>query len=86
MKYLKKLLISLSSFLFVALLVFGVFNFQVLASSEKYNDQKIQKISKDLKPLKTNVTKNEYQKKIFGVKNEKIKKSLIELTKVFREK
>ena len=45
-----------------------------------------QKISKDLKPLETNVTKNEYQKKIFDVKNEKIKKSLIELTKVFREK
>ena len=45
-----------------------------------------QKISKDLKLLKTNVTKDEYQKKIFDVKNEKIKKSLIELTKVFREK
>ena len=45
-----------------------------------------QKISKDLKPLKSNVTKNEYQKKIFDVKNEKIKKSLIELTKVFRQK
>ena len=30
--------------------------------------------------------KNEFQKKIFDVKNEKIKKSLIELTKVFREK
>ena len=45
-----------------------------------------QKISKDLKPLKTNVTKDKYQKKIFDVKNEKIKKSLIELTKVFREK
>ncbi len=45
-----------------------------------------QKISENLKSLKTNVTKNEYQKKIFDVKNEKIKKSLIELTKVFREK
>ena len=45
-----------------------------------------QEISKDLKPLKTNVTKNGYRKKIFDVKNEKIKKSLIELTKVFREK
>ena len=45
-----------------------------------------QKISKDLTPLNTNVTKNEYQKKIFDVNNEKIKKSLIELTKVFREK
>ena len=33
-----------------------------------------------------NVTNNKYQKKINNVKNEKIKKSLIELTKVFREK
>ena len=44
------------------------------------------KISKDDKILKKNVTKNEYQKKINDVKNEKIKKSLLELTKVFREK
>ena len=33
-----------------------------------------------------NVTNNKYQKKIDDVKNDKIKKSLIELTKVFREK
>ena len=33
-----------------------------------------------------NVTNNKYEKKINDVKNEKIKKSLIELTKVFREK
>ena len=33
-----------------------------------------------------NVTNNKYQKKIIDVKNEKVKKSLIELTKVFREK
>ena len=33
-----------------------------------------------------NVTNNKYQKKINNVKNEKIKKSLIELTRVFREK
>ena len=33
-----------------------------------------------------NVTNNKYQKKINSVKNEKIKKSLIELTKVFKEK
>ena len=38
----------------------------------------------DLK--KDNVTINRYIKKINDVKNEKIKKSLIELTKVFREK
>ena len=33
-----------------------------------------------------NVTNKKYQKKIFDVKNEKIKKSLIELTKVFKKK
>ena len=33
-----------------------------------------------------NVTNNKYQKKIDNVKNEKIKKSLHELVKVFREK
>ncbi len=33
-----------------------------------------------------NVTNKKYQKKINDVKNEKIKKSLLELTKVFREK
>ena len=38
------------------------------------------------KMIKKNVTNNKYQKKINDVKNEKIKKSLIELTKVFKEK
>ena len=44
------------------------------------------KISKDDKILKKNVTKNKYEKKISDVKNEKIKISLLELTKVFKEK
>ena len=35
---------------------------------------------------KNNVTNKRYQKKIDDVKNEKIKKSLLELTKVFKEK
>ena len=35
---------------------------------------------------KINVTNNKYHKKIEGVKNEKIKKSLLELTKVFKKK
>jgi len=35
---------------------------------------------------KKNVTNEKYQKKINDVKNEKIRKSLIELTKVFKEK
>ena len=34
----------------------------------------------------TNVTKNKYFNKLNNVKNEKIKKSLLELTKVFKEK
>jgi hypothetical protein len=33
-----------------------------------------------------NVTNNKYHKKINDVKNEKIKKSLLELTKVFKKK
>ena len=45
-----------------------------------------EKISKNLKISKANVTKNKYQNKIDDVKNEKIKKSLIELTKVFKKK
>ena len=44
------------------------------------------KISKDDKILKKNVTKNKYEKKISDVKNEKVKRSLLELTKVFKEK
>ena len=36
--------------------------------------------------LKTNVTNNKFKKKINDVKNEKIKKSLLELTRVYKEK
>jgi len=35
---------------------------------------------------KQNVTNNKYEKKANNVKNEKVRKSLLELTKVFREK
>jgi len=35
---------------------------------------------------KKNVTNNKFQKKINSVKNEKIKKSLLNLTRVFKEK
>ena len=45
-----------------------------------------QKISTDMKPFEKNVTKNKYLNKVDNVKNEKIKKSLLELTKVFKEK
>ncbi len=47
MELFKKLLSSLFSFTFIVLLVFGTFNFQVLASSDAYKDKMIQKISKD---------------------------------------
>ncbi len=45
-----------------------------------------QKISDDKKNLKIHVTKNKYENKIYNVKNEKIKKSLLEFTKVFKGK
>ena len=43
-------------------------------------------ISPNNKKIKKNVTKNKYQNKINDVMNEKIKKSLLELTKVFKQK
>jgi len=49
-----------------------------------FEDQ--QNITSNKKLLDKNVTKNRYKDKINDVKNEKIKKSLLELTKVFREK
>ena len=49
-----------------------------------FDDQK--KISTKSDDNKENVTNNKYKKKINDVKNEKIKKSLLELTKVFKEK
>ena len=45
-----------------------------------------ERVSSDTKLFEKNVTKNKYQNKINNVKNEKIKKSLLELTKVFKKK
>ena len=45
-----------------------------------------QKISLENKKNTKNVSINKYKKRLNDVKNDKIKKSLIELTKVFREK
>ncbi len=46
-----------------------------------------QKISTEVsKGFKNDVTKNKHQNQIHNVKNEKIRKSLLELTKVFKEK
>ena len=47
-------------------------------------DQKIS--TRVSKSFENNVTKNKHQNQIKNVKNEKIKKSLLELTKVFKEK
>ena len=49
-----------------------------------FSDEK--KIPLKEKELKENVTNNKFKKKINDVKNEKIKKSLLELTKVFKKK
>ena len=49
-----------------------------------FNDEK-ETISHESEQ-KLNVTNNKFKKKINSVKNEKIKRSLIELTKVFKEK
>ena len=49
-----------------------------------FNDER--EIIVEKKDLNLNVTNNKFKDKISNVKNEKIKKSLIELTKVFREK
>ena len=48
-----------------------------------FDDEKI--LIKENNAVK-NVTNKKYQKKLEDVKNEKIKKSLLELTKVFKEK
>ena len=48
-----------------------------------FNDEKLIKKENESKNY---VTKNKFQHKIKNIKNEKIKKSLIELTKVFKQK
>ena len=54
-----------------------------LNSLAKVKNEKL--IKKEDEP-KTYVTKNKFKNKIKDIKNEKIKKSLIELTKVFKTK
>jgi hypothetical protein len=49
-----------------------------------FDDEK--KISFQDDKIEENVTNNKYKKKINDVKNEKIKRSLLELTRVFKEK
>ena len=49
-----------------------------------FDDEK--KVLSKKNDIEENVTNKKYQKKVNDVKNEKIKKSLLELTKVFKEK
>tara|TARA_B100001093_G_C26645300_1_gene935036 strand:- start:524 stop:1012 length:489 start_codon:yes stop_codon:yes gene_type:complete len=49
-----------------------------------FNDEK--KVTLETNSSKLNVTNNRFNNKINNVKNEKIRKSLLELTKVFKEK
>ena len=49
-----------------------------------FNDER--KIIVEKNDLNLNVLNNKFKDKISNVKNEKIKKSLLELTKVFKEK
>ena len=51
-----------------------------LVSFEEISEKFIEKQSLD------NVTKNKYKKQIYDIKNEKIKSSLIELSKVYKKK
>jgi hypothetical protein len=55
-------------------------NLKLTSFDDEKNFPQIEKI------VDKNVTNDKYQKKVKDVKNEKIKKSLLELTKVFREK
>ena len=61
------------------------FGYSVVEKLKFMNFDEEKKISKE-NAYKENVTKNKFQIKINDVKNEKIKKSLLELTKVFKEK
>ena len=64
---------SFFGYLVVEKLKFISFNDEIKILSEENDQEK-------------NVTNKKYQKKINDVKNEKIRKSLLELTKVFKEK
>ena len=62
------------------------FGYSVVEKLKLISFDNEKKILPNEKGSEDNVTNKRYQKKIDDVKNEKIKKSLLELTKVFREK
>ena len=63
----------------------GFFGYSVVEKLKFVGFDEEKKISNE-NDHKKNVTNNKFKKKINDVKNEKIKKSLIELTKVFKKK
>ena len=62
------------------------FGYTVVEKLKFYSFDDEKRVSLKENDLKQNVTNIKYQKKINNVKNEKIKKSLFELTKVFKKK
>ena len=64
----------------------GFFGYSVVEKLKFISFDDEQKASPKLEITEKNVTINKYKDKISNVKNEKIKKSLLELTKVFKKK
>jgi hypothetical protein len=62
------------------------FGYSVVEKLKFINFDDDNNISNPEKNIEKNVTNKRYQNKINGIKNDKIKNSLIELTKVFKQK
>ena len=62
------------------------FGYSVVEKLKFISFDSAQKIFSTQETKEENVTIKEYQKKIDNIKNDKIKKSLLELTKVFKQK
>ena len=62
------------------------FGYSVVEKLKFISFDDVQKVSPKLEINEKNVTKNRFKEKISNVKNEKIKQSLLELTKVFKKK
>ena len=64
----------------------GFFGYSVVKKLKFINFDDEQNISSTKKNIEKNVTIKKYQNKIKDINNDKIKKSLIELTKVFKQR
>ena len=62
------------------------FGYSVVAKLKFINFDDDKHITSTKKSVERNVTIKKYKNKLNDIKNEKIKKSLIELTKVFKQK